>query len=342
MKWILNFFLSKRYHSRDWIGLWYELLKERGENDQIAFVRAQISSTGREENIQKRQFSHSDMDGTSSIPYYFREFGQSQEKPRKMDYIKSFSFWETFWLTIRNMKISPKNNSLWSNFDPEKKILDIFEYARLSLSKEATLKFEEYCLKTKTSQNAILIKVVSDKIIKLTNNQDQDQTWLFPVNLRGMVQKKNDDANHSSFIPIHYSVNTTIKDIQSQMRQELKSFKYLGYWWVHHISMLAPKSYLRKLSLKASNEKLWLGSFSNLGKWNSTKNYKPLSVNENPDGWFFATPGSKNFPVSMVIMTFDDQMNLSMRVHPAVSMAPLKEAQEILEKVKSEIIQMCN
>lgn len=342
MKSLFTLLFNKRYHSRDWIGIWYEILKERGENDQIAFIRAQVDNNGLEEKIEKYNFSHADMDGTSSIPYYFRKFGQTNEQPRKMDYIKSFSFWAIFKLTIKNMKIAPKNNSLWKFYKPQNKIIDIFDYARLALPKDLTLKFEEFCKNEKISQNAVLIKMVSDEVIKLTKNEDLEQTWLFPVNLRGMVQKNNDDANHSSFIPIHFKKDTSIQSIQTQMKEELKSFKYLGYWWVHHIGIIAPKKYLRKLSLKASNEKLWLGSFSNVGKWYSSSEYQAISKNENSDAWFFATPGSKNFPISMVIMTFNDQMNLSMRIHPAICEAPLQEGQRLLHEVKEKIIQMCN
>lgn len=339
---LLKLLLGKRYQSRDWIGVWYEILKERGENDQIAFIRAHVDKDGVFHESQKHQFSHAIMDGTSAIPFYFRQFGQTNSFPRKMDYIKSFSFLEILKLVFKNTKISPKNNSTWLEFDSTKKIEDIFKYAKLTLSPEQTLNFENYCLKNKISPNAILVHLFSKEILPLTKNHHEEQTWLFPVNVRGMVQKNNDDANHSSFIPIHVKDSTSIVDIQNQMKKELKSFNYLGLWWVHHISMIAPLDYLKKLSLKASQTKFWLGSFSNVGKWESTADYKKLAPANEHDAWFFATPGSKNFPISVVIMTLDERMSFSLRIHPAINKASLDKAREILDRIKISIIENYN
>lgn len=339
---IIKFLFFNRYQSRDWIGIWYEILKERGENDLISFVRQNKNCP---EINDQFQFSHSIMDGTSSIPYYFRKFGQINEFPRSMTYKKEFSFLEVVKLTLKNMKIAPANNTKWKE-NLDRKIENIHDYARLSLTKEVSQKFDHYCTINKISENAILLEFVSKEILKLVEDPSIEHTWLFPVNVRGMVQKNNNEANHSSFIKINVSNNTTKENILTQMKESLKSYNYLGLWWVHHIGVIAPKSYLKKLSKKASETKFWLGSFSNVGKWYTNELYKPLcktsEMSQEEDGWFFATPGSKNFPVSMVVMTLNDQMNFSMRIHPAICDKNLDMASNILKNLEKNIIEMYN
>ncbi len=327
---LLKLLFNNRYQSRDWIGVWYKILKERGENDLIAFVRSNSSKE------QRYTFSHSEMDGTSSIPYYMEKFGQKNCPPRKMDYIKKFSVLDTIKLTLANLKVSPVSNSVWKERSNEK-ITDIFQYARLTISKEETDKFDDYCKKNKISENAILAKLISQEIFPLLENEKDTHTWLFPVNVRGLVQKKNNYANHSSFIALNIYDGISEEEIHQNIRSELKSFKYLGLWWVHHIGILTSYKYMKKLSLKASQSKFWLGSMSNVGRWYTDENYQHLDENKKDDAWFFATPGSINFPISFVIMTLNDQMSFSLRVHPGIKKDSVIFAQKVLENLRKKI-----
>ncbi|EQC47695.1 hypothetical protein [Bacteriovorax sp. Seq25_V] len=328
---LLKLLLNKRYQSRDWLGLWYKILKERGENDLIAFVRR---SANKEERYS---FSHAIMDGTSSIPFYMEKFGQQNCTPRKMDYIKKFSFIDTVKLTLSNLKVSPISNSIWKERNIQR-IEDIFEYSRLTLSKNETLAFNQYCEMNKVSENAILTKLITNEIFPSLENESDTHTWLFPVNVRGMVQKDNNYANHSSFIALNVYKDISIEEIQQNIREELKSFKYLGLWWVHHIGILTGYNYMKKLSLKASQTKFWLGSISNVGKWYTDDNYTHLDNAEKDDAWFFATPGSINFPISFVIMTLNDRMSFSLRVHPGVKKDSLQFSKQVLDNIREKVL----
>ncbi|OIQ19832.1 MAG: hypothetical protein BM556_04940 [Bacteriovorax sp. MedPE-SWde] len=325
--------LNKRYQSRDWVGEWYKILKQRGENDLCSFVRGTRNSNGSISNEVEYSFSHSVMDGTSAIPHYLNKFGEKSE-PRSTSYKKKIGLIKAIRLTLKNLTVRPKNNTKWL-VSTDKKIDSLASYGRLSLSKEETIRFKDYCKSQGISENAILMREVTSLLFDLVENTSDEHTWLFPVNMRGIANKNNPYANHSSFIPIDISAGSTYQDLQDQMKEKLKSLSYVGIWWVHHIGILLGLKKMAEYSYKSSLKNFWLGSFSNVGEWVAdSPTFKGLGEEE---AWFFATPGSKNFPVSMVTLTFNGQMAWSLRIHPAISKEPLETSVRILEKLKKKI-----
>lgn len=319
--------LNKRFQQTDWIGLWYELLKERGENDLIAMVRSQRLANGEVKDLEKYSFSHSQMDGTSAIPYYFSQFGEDI-CPREVKQVKRPGLLKTIKLTWENRKLTPKNIPIWKSQNQDsqlRRIEDIFLYSRLSLDAETTLKIKNYCRDNKISENSLLLYHFNQEVIQLIDNPQDDLNWLFPVNMRGIITKKDSYQNHSSFIPLITSNKVSLIDINNQMRQGLKSFRYIGIWWIHHIGILLGKNGMRKLSLKSSQKSFWLGTFSNVGEWTTSPDqFKSLCENQD-EAWFFAVPGSRNFPIGLVIMTMNGQMNFSLRIHPSLGLCHERE-----------------
>jgi hypothetical protein len=328
--------LRNRYLSRDWVGEWYKILKSRGENDMISFVRGHRNPNGTIEDREMHSFSHSVMDGTSAIPFYMTKFGE-KTLPRSTDFKKKLSFFQILKLTLANLTIRPVNNTIWK-VNNGKKIEDINSFARFALSREETLNFKKYCKEKKLSENAVLMEILNPLFFELIENNSDTQTWLFPVNMRGITNKRDPFENHSSFVPINVNKDTKADQIHSQMREKLKSLNYIGIWWVHHIGILLGLKRMSKLSYKSSLRNFWLGSFSNVGEWN-TDNTKFQSISDE-ESWFFATPGSKNFPISMVTLTFNGILCWSLRIHPAITEDSLKVSNEILLKLKERVISL--
>jgi len=327
------FFLRKRYLSRDWVGEWYKILKDRGENDMISFVRGCSDEQGLLKKEEKHSFSHSIMDGTSAIPYYLTQFGE-KSFPRSSNYKIRIGFFKSLILTLKNLTVRPANNTIWKT-NINNKIEDISEYARLMLSKSETSNFSAYCKSIKLSENAIILELLNPLIFDLIENDQETHTWLLPVNMRGITNKKDPFENHSSFIPLDVSKTSQAQGLQNQMKVKLKSLSYVGVWWVHHIGILLGLKKMAELSYKSSLKNFWLGSFSSVGEWNTeSKSYKDLGENE---GWFFATPGSKNFPISMVTLTFNGHQCWSLRLHPSISEDSLERSKKILNELKNKV-----
>lgn len=326
-------FLHKKYLSRDWVGEWYKILKARGENDMISFVRGRRNEDGSVQDCEKYSFSHSIMDGTSAIPYYLNKFGEPSH-PRSTTFKSQLGFFQTLKLIFKNMKVAPTTNTQWkTNLD--KKIENIDEFSRLILTKEETQAFKDYCKSQKISENAITLELLNPLIFDLIKNDNQVQTWLFPVNMRGITNKKDPYENHSSFIPLDVTKDSKAIDLHNQMKTKLKSLSYIGIWWVHHIGILCGLKKMSELSYKSSLKNFWIGSFSSVGEW-ETKSQNFLSLGEN-EGWFFATPGSKNFPISMVTLTFNGKLCWSLRLHPSISESPVQRGDQILQELKLKV-----
>lgn len=325
--------LSRRYQNTDWVGEWYRILKRRGENDMCSFVRSIRLSDGKIEDKKSYNFSHSDMDGTAAVSHYMNING-AKSTPRLSSYLKKIPLWKIIKLTYQNLTVGPANSSKWKFFNTDKKIEDLNSFARLALSENETNQFLDYCKKNNISENTVLIKEFSSLVKELLSNSEQEQTWLFPVNVRGIVNKPNPFSNHSSFVPIDVNFQDKYSDIQIQLKEKLKSLSYIGIWWVHHIGVLLGKKKMEKLSFNSSKKNFWLGTISNVGSWKTPESYRSIGDKES---WFFAAPGSKNFPIGFVILILNNQMCWSLRVHPSISEEPDQQSNILLKDLKTRI-----
>ena len=327
--------ISNRYHNTDWVGQWYLILKERGENDLVSMGRGTRNDDGFVKPVDTYEFSHSLMDGTSAIPHYFEELGE-KIVPRETDFKKKISLWTIIKLTFQSLTISPASRPQWSFLDTTRRPLNVHEYAKFCLTKEDTKKIKDFCKENSLSENAYIISKFSKLVLEMVDNPQDEMTWLFPVNIRGIINKRDPKQNHSSFIPINVSNQTTVSGINHQIRSQLKSLRYLGIWWVHHLGVIFGKGLMRKLSLRASKRSFWLGTVSNVGEWETNSpEYKTLGDDET---WFFAAPGSNNFPIGLIIMTFNGKMGLSLKIHPSICEDNLKKAKDIVTKLREEMI----
>ena len=327
--------IRNRFHNTDWVGQWYLILKERGENDLVSMGRGLRQEDGFVKPVDKYSFSHSIMDGTSAVPHYFEELGE-KIVPRETGFKKKISLWTVIKLTFQSLSISPESRPQWKFVDTDRRPEDIHEYAKFCFNKEETKKVKEFCKENKLSENAYIIRNFSKLILEMVDNPTDEMSWLFPVNVRGIINKRDPKQNHSSFIPINVSNKTTAGGINNQIRSQLKSLRYIGIWWVHHLGVIFGKGLMRKLSHRASKRSFWLGTVSNVGEWEANSpEYKSLGDDES---WFFAAPGSNNFPIGLIIMTFNGKMGFSLKIHPSICDDSLTKAKEILAKLRQECL----
>jgi hypothetical protein len=97
-------------------------------------------------------------------------------------------------------------------------------------------------------------------------------------------------------------------DIHEQIKTSLSNKVHWAVWWVHQIGRLIGISGMRYLSNKNAKKNFWVGSFSYLGDWE-------LPID---DIFIGGPPGSKNFPISVMVMIANSHMTLSLKIHPFI------------------------
>ena len=289
--------------SVDWMGRWYEIIKERGENDRPSFGCIDLSTN----QIDWMSFSHSEMDGVGAMMDYYEQkkvtlakFPDLKEKkaPNFLEKIKIF--YRLFFKT-KNLKTHWKeSNNILNPPDPLKISFHIF-------NTEETERIIKKCHKKKISTTSFILNSVSQSLLsRLSFNEEG--TWTVPVNLRPILKCANLKANHSSGILINYRRNQLPEDTHQELSLKLKQKQHWGIWWIHQIGKYLGFQAMRYISNHNAKKSFLIGSFSNLGSWDLPPNHL----------WVGSPPGSKNFPTSVMLMIANKKMSLSLKIHPSV------------------------
>jgi len=158
-------------------------------------------------------------------------------------------------------------------------------------------------------------------------SHNSEGTWTLPVNLRPLLIKTDIKSNHSSAILINIKKEDIPLDIHKKISTALKNKDHWGIWWIHQIGKIIGYQGMKFISNKASKNNFVIGSFSNLSSWDL------------PPGhiWVGGPPGSKNFPISIMVMKANDHMSLSLKIHPFI-LKDSTQTPEILNEVTAHIL----
>lgn len=306
----------------DWFGLWYKIMRERGDNDEPTFGRLDLVS----KNVDWFRFSHSYMDGVGVLNYLYEKRGIKLSKfpdlkenhgPNFFEYIIAF-------IKLIFQKKGPKVNWNEKNFNYQHTNIHRLSFDLLSI--EETAKIESLAKTQKVSVCALLMDI-SSRVLLRELSQNQAGTWTLPVNLRPVLKRKNYNSNHSSGILIPYDLKIdTAQSINQNIKNSLKNKVHWCVWQAHQIGKIVGIAGMRLLSNNSANKTFMLGSFSYFGKW------------ELPDKdiWIGGPPGSKNFPISIMVMIANKHLSFSLKIHPFI-LQNQEKTDEILAKIFEEI-----
>lgn len=287
----------------DWMGRWYVIMKERGENDCPTLGRLHLKSG----EIDWFHFSHSQMDGIGAFVKYYQEKGTQLQNLPQIKEKKVPGLIERLKIFYRLIFKTKKARVDWKEFHPEaapKDPLDI-HYKIFSPAQLAALK--SYCKSQGFSLNAYFMNTLTRALLpELTHNQEG--TWTLPVNLRPLLARKDFCSNHSSGILVSMNKDDTPSDTHKKIAHALKSKIHWGIWWIHQIGKFVGMRGMRYVSAQNAKKSFLIGSFSILGKWDFPKDHI----------WVGCAPGSKNFPVSAFLLEANDHLSFCLKIHPAV------------------------
>ncbi len=314
--------MEKKADNVDWMGLWYKIIKERGENDRPSFGCLNLETN----EIDWMSFSHSEMDGVGAMMNYYE--GKNYKLTKFPDLKeKSYpSFFEAlgilYRLIFKTKKIKThwlENNNILNPPDPLKISFHIY-------SQEDTQKILNYCKANKVSQTAFVMNHITHFLLpQLSSNAEG--TWTLPVNLRPILKTFNIKGNHSSGLLINIKKSDSPQKTHQEIASQLKKKQHWGIWWVHQVGRIVGFRGMKFISEKNAKKSFMIGSFSNLGSWDLPPNHI----------WVGSPPGSKNFPISIMLMLANSRLSLSLKIHPAI-MENQSKVSQMLDSLSQYIL----
>ena len=308
----------------DWMGRWYTILKERGENDCPTLGRLDLS-TG---EIDWLRFSHSEMDGVGAFVKYYQKLGITLPNLPQIREKKRPGYWEKIAIMYRLIFKTPKLTTDWKERNEEAAPRDPLHIHWHIFKPEEVAKLENSCRLKGHSLNAYFMNTLTKVLLSELSHNSQG-TWTLPVNLRPLVSKADFCSNHSSGILIPVAANDGPFETQKRISRALKSKQHWGVWWVHQVGKIIGMRGMRSISLKNSQKSFLLGSFSILGKWDFPQNHI----------WIGCPPGSKNFPISAFLLKAQGHLSFCLKIHPYVLKDESKVAplfQKVIEQIISD------
>lgn len=309
-------------HEVDWFGLWYKIMRDRGDNDEPTFGRLDLNT----KQVDWFRFSHSYMDGVGVLNYLYQKRGIKLSKFPDLKEKKPPSFFEYLvaFFKLALKKKGPKVQWIEENFNYKHTHVHRLSFDLLTV--EETQKLEAQARAEKNSLCAILMDITSRVLLKELS-KNQQGTWTLPVNLRPVLKRENYNSNHSSGILIPYDINQdSAKTINQNIKDSLKNKVHWCVWQVHQIGKIVGLTGMRLISKNSSKKTFMLGSFSYFGNWELPKN----------DIWVGGPPGSKNFPISIMVMIANNRLSFSLKIHPFI-LQDQEHTDVLLQKIMAEI-----
>jgi len=296
----------------------YQLLKERGENIEMVFMKIKDKCDAPQIFIR----SHIQSDGIDAVIDLMKKDGL--EKP-KIPVLKSETkpIWPKRLLLMKeHMKRQRPVDYSWKKINRDLKGYPL-GHSYISFSSEQTSAIKEKCRQKKCNLNSLILwatdKVASERFLE----KKQKRVWMVPINIR---ENETDRGNNVTALSVMIHENDQPQDIYKQVKGMLVK----GIHWGGRIVANLPKyigiSTLRFLTKNAKSP--YFGIVSNLGEWNGIHGEKYLVI----------APATTFCPITMGVLTWNGSLGLCCQLHPSLSQ-DINDTIQLLEDCKREILE---
>ena len=319
----------------DWIGLWYKIARDdRGVNDLFTLTKANLVTGS---VVRRLHISHEFRDGIGALTEILRGEGfKIPEVPHGREH-KVPNFWGRLKILRRFFQISQPRKVVWSGLGDSSKKQNLEEIAWSAFNQRDTRLLELFAKERKVSLNSVLLATFNNVLAPRLVKEPQPLMWLFPVNLRGAVKRRQEVSNHSSATGVEFFAGIAYTDAHARIKEQLKNRIYWGTWWMLHIGKFIGYQGMRWLSARRAQNNTWMGTFSSLGVWPPQGSVTASSANNPQEVWFPSPPGTVNFPVSIATITWNGQLVLSLKIHPSVC-AEFAMVKDLLTETRRQLL----
>jgi hypothetical protein len=177
-----------------------------------------------------------------------------------------------------------------------------------------TTRIKRVCRKNGVTVNSFLLKHLTKAIRPFLKHHSSVVPWMVPINMRGKVIRERDTANFTSYVGVNICSFHTVRDVHRQIYEALGRGEHWANWFGYEVSNPLPHAVKKWMLVKDLAMSQWnIGSFSNLGDWDSEKT---ISHPECEGPWLFAPPVLRCQQLGAGCVTFQNRLTLTIQAHP--------------------------
>lgn len=304
-----------RKKASDPISPWFVAAEELNEFIGIRFGRV----VDKDDEPEWTFLRHTDFDGIGGLAEILRQRGADISR---LPQIKHYSAQSAMALVKAIPKyLSPRRRLEWGQLpgvrQPSTKSDPPRAVAWHVFDEGATTQIRRVCRKAGVTVNSFLLKHLTKAIRPFLKDQSSAVPWMVPVNLRGGVTRERDVENHSSYVGVTVQSYDTVYDVHRRVYQSLGTGEHWANWMSYRSGMFLTGGMKRFLIAIERCMSQWnLGSFSNLGDWDSEKKITQPGC-EGP--WLFSPPVLRCQLVGAGCVTFRNRLSLTIQAHPELT-----------------------
>jgi hypothetical protein len=306
------------------LGKIFKIEKQLGRGDLFEVIAAFPQN-----RTEKYIFQHEDCDGLGALLRLSRKWNSKElHLPAfKMNLKRS-----ALWGGVRGLlgDLQPRK-TLWKNLEKQAPYTPQ-HLARRVFDKSSSTAIFAAASEHKVNLNTLLLWIINHVVCEQLLLAQQHQChWLLPVNTR-RSEERQCDSNRTSSIGLHFDRCASLQDLFANYKKSLNPWHALGNERLtEFLARLSEKNLLALARLRGSKNS-WIGSFSNLGRWDFPENL-------NDAGWpthiSIAPPaGTPCFPIGVGIITWQGHMSISLRLHAALCQENSNQPEAILDAAK--------
>ena len=309
----------KPTQSKDSIAPWFVAAEAVGEYIGIRFGRIPPGETSPEWIFLR----HTDVDGIGGFAKILRERGVDLPVLPQIHHPADPS-WLSPLKLIRKMA-KPQRRIAWAPMDKGSSIAAADSEGPPAVAwhvftEDSTTQIKRICRKTQVTVNSFLLKSLTKAIRPFLKDHASDVPWMIPVNLRGKISQPEDTGNHSSYVGVRIKSFETVADVHAKIYAALNQGDHWANWSGYGLGCILTDKLRQNLVASGKCMSQWnLGSFSNLGAWDSDNEIS----NPSCDGsWLFTPPVLRCQHLGIGCVTFKNRMSLTIQAHSDLTTNP--------------------
>ena len=302
---------------KDPIKPWFHAAEDLGEYIGIRFGHVVGAN-----DCEWKFLPHTEFDGIGGLAELLRQRGATLARLPQIKHYSSKS-WTSFVRSIPKF-LSPRRRVLWGDTTGPRGVSTKSDppsaVAWHVFDESGTTQVRRVCRKAGVTVNSFLLKHLTKAIRPSLKDHSSSVPWMVPVNLRGGVSRSRDTENHSSYVAVRVRSFDTVYDVHRSIYKALGRGEHWANWIAYQSGALLTAGMKRYLiSIERCMSQWNIGSFSNLGDWDSEKLITQPAC-EGP--WLFAPPVLRCQVLGAGCLTFQNRLSLTIHAHPELTVNP--------------------
>lgn len=290
--------------THDWVGEWYSIFRSLGEHTDMIFLKCSLAG----EIEDAYYMDHGANDGAGALKILTEKaqtpaMSYDLNKAVRPNFFKQLLGFLRYFLDTRVHSINWKtrhHEMAGKKMQPLVHVMSV-EQTKNLLAKART---------EGVSLTMYILKYVDSGVREFLQNEQKENIWLVPVDMRASFKRKNPLSNHYSYVAVRPSANMSLAALNRQFKTSLAIGYHFAAWWGLLVGRIIGLKGMQKITAKYHKKKhSWTGVLSNMGRWGH-----PGSKHV----WAVTSPVTRTHPVGVVFMTWNGQFSISMQVHPSV------------------------